>query len=100
MLFATLSPSDEISQFEIPIPHFDKIVHFGLFCVHSFLVSASVASKRWILIPLMLGLALAGSTEMLQSYVPGRQSDWLDLLADVAGTAIGLLSIYFIKKNE
>ena len=100
ILFATLSPSDGIPQFEIPIPHFDKVVHFVLFGVHSFLVSASVASKHWIFVSLMLGLALAVSTEMLQYYVPGRQSDWLDLLADVVGMAIGMLSIYFVKKNE
>jgi VanZ family protein len=34
-------------------------------------------------------LAFGGLIEILQAFVPGRDSDWHDLLADAVGTAAG-----------
>ncbi len=100
VLFATLSPPDIIPMREMPIPHFDKVVHFGLFFVLAFLVSAAVESDHWAIIALASGSILAVLTESLQSFIPGRESGFVDLAADIGGTAIGLFTIYFIKKNE
>jgi VanZ family protein len=32
-------------------------------------------------------------TECLQHYVPGRSPSWADLLADLAGLALGMLMV-------
>ncbi|MEO9965992.1 MAG: VanZ family protein [Reichenbachiella sp.] len=100
ILIATLSPKDGIPDFEIPIPHFDKIVHFGLFSIYAVLVSYGQTLRRGLLIGALLGILLAALTECLQFYVPGREPDKFDFIADCCGTATGLLLIYFVKKNE
>lgn len=100
MLYAMLSPSDGIPNFQIPIPHFDKVVHFGIFCVYAILWALAISSTRWIWIVSATGILLGGATELLQSFVRGRQYDPYDLLADAIGTFFGLVFIYFVKKNE
>ncbi len=77
VLFATLSP-DVTPMLKIPIPHFDKVVHFGLFFVLAFLVSAAVESDHWTIIALASGSILAVLTEFLQSFIPDRESGFVD----------------------
>ncbi|MDM4767322.1 VanZ family protein [Pelomonas sp. SE-A7] len=46
--------------------------------------------RRWW--PMALGLvAYGGAIELLQLLVPGRESEWADLLADSLGIALGEL---------
>lgn len=97
ILFATLSPSDGVPLFEIPIPHFDKLVHFGLFACYAFFVFLSFEIKKGLLAGACIGILLGICTEYLQAYVPGRQTDIYDLLADVLGTFFGLLIAYVVR---
>lgn len=46
--------------------------------------------RRYLLLLLCL-VAFGGLIEILQMFVPHRQADWFDLLADTAGTLLGLL---------
>jgi VanZ family protein len=45
--------------------------------------------RQWPLLVLAL-LAYGGAIEIAQSYLPPREGDWLDLLADGVGIALGL----------
>jgi len=75
------------------IPGMDKVVHFILFAIWTFLV-AKAYSERQKMTPIMtLGivfLLLAIATEVIQHYI-GRTFEMKDILADVSGSIIGLL---------
>ncbi len=53
--------------------------------------------KKGLVIGLLTGISLGIFTEWMQSYVPGRQTDIYDGLADVSGTFFGLLSVYIVS---
>ncbi len=89
-------------------PYQDKVFHIGAF----FLLSVSMIVNRDLyrgghpaIFLLSIGVVYAVSDEFHQSFVPGRDCSAGDLIADIAGLAIGLLS-YFIylrvhlKKNR
>jgi VanZ family protein len=73
------------------IPHFDKVVHAGIFVVFSvFWVRVGSTSARfaWVLLG---GLALAVLTELVQNLpVIGREASFADGLADCAATIVGI----------
>ncbi|WP_407692710.1 VanZ family protein [Reichenbachiella carrageenanivorans] len=100
ILFATLSPTGGISLFEISIPHFDKVVHFGLFFVYALWVGLAIKPQSRYIYGFCIGSSLAILTEWLQSYVPGRQADIYDGLADVAGTIVGLFVVILLHPNS
>jgi VanZ family protein len=99
ILFLTLKPGDG-SGIEIPIPHLDKLVHFGLFFIEGYFLSASrLFEKRRIFFPLLIGLVLGSLTEYLQIFIPGRSGDLFDLLADMIGVMCGILVYSFVKRK-
>jgi VanZ family protein len=87
------------SNFAIPINvhHFDKAAHLAEFAVLGFLlalgffniVTASVAVK--FLLTFLASVSLAGLDEFHQYFVPGREVEILDALADALGAACGAL---------
>lgn len=82
--------------------YFDKLVHLGLFAILVFLWRSAFdfksASYNWVLLfsALFYGLAV----EFIQRYfVPNRDFDLYDVVADVAGGVIGLIVwVRYIKK--
>ncbi len=66
----------------------DKLNHFGAFA--SLAVAGYMGfQRRWV--PVALGLLVyGGSIEVLQALTPTRVGDWVDLLADAIGIALGL----------
>ncbi len=79
------------------IPHMDKLLHMGAYAVLGALVLRAFRGEKGIIIrrhiPLSILLAtLYGlSDEIHQSFVPVRQADPLDLLADFIGSTAGVL---------
>jgi len=77
----------------VDFPLSDKVGHLGMFSVLGALLALGLhragarASFAW---PLVFGLAVGALDELHQRSVPGRSSDWRDLVADVAGCVIGL----------
>ncbi len=53
-------------------------------------VAAWAWPRRLRCLPAAL-LAYGGFIELVQSFIPGRDGEWLDLLADGVGIALGLL---------
>ena len=77
----------------IDFPMMDKVGHLGMFGVLGALLAFGLhrtgvrASIAW---PLLFALAVGAFDELHQRSVPGRSSDWRDLVADLVGCALGL----------
>ena len=73
----------------------DKLIHFVEYAVFAVLfyrgLSYDSGKVRWLLffVVVTTGGGIAGLDEMYQSYIPGRDSSFFDLLADFAGAAAG-----------
>jgi VanZ family protein len=90
------------------IPHFDKWVHFGIFMLFVVLWCWAVSLKKpqtkilkKFLLITIAGIALGYLLELVQKYfVPNRDYDLWDVLADSIGAISGLLISLkvFIKK--
>jgi VanZ family protein len=82
---------------EFSINYIDKIVHFGLFliltinaCYKYRTYEKKIEAVIWII---FFGLV----TEVIQQFIPGRDMDIYDGLADTLGVIFGY---YFYKKNR
>jgi len=82
LLVATLSPSDG----KIAGEYLDKVVHFSIF----FFLSWNLIYK-WEdrFFPYLFGAVLLGVfTEFAQQYIPGRNRELVDVLADTLGVIV------------
>jgi VanZ family protein len=78
----------------IPIPHFDKFIHFILFGVFAILWNIHLSKcksfindrKRFIVI--LTGIGVYGLLLELMQNITGRQFDVYDLIADLTGVII------------
>lgn len=69
----------------------DKLNHFGAFGALAISACfATRASARHAAGVAAALLAYGGLIEILQTFVPPREGDWADLLADAIGIALGL----------
>jgi VanZ family protein len=80
----------------------DKLVHIGLFAILTFLCRSSfdldLNHYNWMLLLTAIFYGLA--VEFIQKYcIPNRSFDLFDLLADTAGSILGLIVwLRYIKK--
>lgn len=84
LLFATLQPGSEATG----IPYVDKIAHFILFFFLTWNVRHTFHHKSMLNVVMIFVLLLAPLTEVLQLYIPFRNFDYLDILADVLGIVL------------
>jgi VanZ family protein len=75
-----------------PIPHFDKIVHFGEYGVLGFLLGRALGltrlRRRYVLVfaaYLLLGGGIGVADEFYQGTVQGREKSIADFVADLLG---------------
>ncbi len=107
ILIALLSPGDKIPNTP-EIPFKDKIVHFGLFFVLTFLWlrvgnkknSKNKFIKKYFTIYLVFGVLIAILVEYLQMYVPNRSFDYYDITANMIGGAVGIICFYILYKKD
>ena len=85
-------------------PGQDKLFHLAAFGLLGFLAMGAVKSGRkgyrvwqvWLVAALVAGYGLLD--EIHQYFVPGRFTEWYDVLADATGGLLGAgLMYYFIK---
>lgn len=94
------TPGDDLKEVKINIPHFDKIVHFGMFYILSLFIRGILKLDakqqiRWV----VFAVVYAGLIEIIQYYfIPLRNGDWVDLLADLIGLTIGWFSFTMYPK--
>ena len=80
-------------------------IPFGLF-FSAFLYNLKRFSNRQIyLVAMLLGGAISLTIELLQVYIPLRDSALIDLLCNISGTAIGtilfqILFLFYLKRSE
>ena len=100
ILYFTLIPQPAVEGDSFLIPHQDKVLHFGVFFILSFLLlQASTSSNfyRAYFFALLITLLYGGITEMVQLAVPGRVFDFKDLFANCVGASVIYIN-KFIKK--
>ncbi len=91
ILLACSLPGKKIPEAPL-FPHFDKLVHFGLFFVWSILWLLRYPS-RWFLV-VISGILFGIFIEFYQEWLPiGRSFDWWDAVADSFGTIAGTVLI-------
>jgi len=95
------------SQPSLPVPmwfpHQDKLLHAAAYFVLGLLLWRFV--RHFIKSPMILAsvcIALGSlyglSDEWHQSFVPGRDADWLDWLADTAGVGLAVFCVHKFRK--
>ena len=104
MLFiATTLPVSNLPSVDIS----DKIKHFSAFLGLSVLLSLTLIYqnkvllfKKYFLTAALIISSLYGLLdEIHQSFVPGRNSEFLDWLADSLGSAVGVLIVFYLLKK-
>ena len=74
------------------LPVQDKLGHAGIFFVQAGLLQRALrrrlGGRRALLAALVACLLLGAATELRQRWVPHREGDLLDLLADLAGATL------------
>lgn len=82
----------------MPIPQADKLAHigiygiFGILCFGALRRTTNLTPAGIIWAGTLLALGYGISDEVHQIFVPGRASEFLDLLADVLGGWLGCLA--------
>lgn len=84
------------------IPGLDKIVHIGVFALTVWAAGRLLAPIGrfpigWVAIA---AFAQAWLIELVQSTMPNRAADPMDVLADVAGIAVGLLAWHLERRRR
>ena len=102
LLFATLMPADLVSSnaetwiSKLKFKNEDKVIHFTLFFIFTFLfiLSDFIRNKKLVLItPILLGVSI----EILQFIMNlGRSFELLDIVANTLGA---IIACYILKKR-
>ena len=109
ILVLTLSPAPELPRVPLlNIPHFDKIVHLGMFGVLYLLLMKGLmkqhgyaAYNRMVVLSVIIVVVYGAATEVLQKILPtGRDADIFDWLADCAGAAIAYIIYGLLKRQK
>lgn len=80
------------------LPHLDKVVHLTVFAAVAF--TGRLAGVPWRVLAVLLVLH-AGVSEVLQGAVlPERAADPWDVVADLAGTALGLAAPTWLRRTH
>jgi VanZ family protein len=81
---------------DLPLPGgWDKPAHFLEYAVLGYFLGRGLGGKRAVLLGFVLASGYGALDELHQSFVPGRESSVLDLLADAAGAMSGTLLAHF-----
>lgn len=98
-------PGDDLPDVQY-LPHQDKLIHFVLFSVYSFLWLSgfyrvhNLGGRVSASIILGFGVFTAVLTEWIQQRVPGRQGDLIDMLLDLIGLAAGAIFYFLLEKRN
>lgn len=101
-------PGDDLPKTSIIIiPHFDKIVHFGMFFIMGIFLFAELRIQTNLKRITITGIVLfliavyGGFIEYLQqNYFINRSGDYWDLTADVLGGIFAIIIYPWLKKQK
>lgn len=108
IILATTLPSNSIPKSSLlEIPHFDKIVHFGLFFVLAmFIISEQNTlrlqgglTRKAIILALSFTMAYGLIIEFLQYFLlPTRSGSLFDFLANTLGSIVAVVLYRFVNR--
>jgi len=109
LMMIAITFESSISNISLPdlgITFTDKLAHFGVFGLMGWVLTRGMilTNKKYpILISIVIGFIFAITDEWHQSFVPGRDADVLDVIADLIGLIVSanlykLFSHYFPPK--
>lgn len=103
-LYSFKSSPVDLSQFLWGI-RADRIAHFVMYFPFPFSAwfafsstIKKVTGKLAYLALFTTGIIIASTTELLQSFTPSRESDWLDLVANYTAIFMGTILVILIDK--
>jgi glycopeptide antibiotics resistance protein len=70
--------------------------NIGMFIPVGVLLALLLPTRRWW-VPVLIGLGMTVTIETAQLFIPGRFSDLRDVVANTAGTAIGVAIMGIIR---
>ena len=92
----SVTPRDQLPPIGIDL--WDKLQHVLAYAVLSGLAGQAYAARKY-LAHLFLGLvALGGVLEVIQSFIPNREAEIGDAIANAVGAGIGLLAVILAGK--
>jgi len=81
---------------DLPLPGgWDKPAHFLEYALLGYFLARGLGGKRAVLLGFVLVIGYGALDEFHQSFVQGRESSGLDLLADAVGAMAGSLLAHF-----
>jgi VanZ family protein len=85
-----LSSQPQLPEPPLAFEGIDKVLHAATYAVLAMLLRAGAGTAKgawwWAVVAAVYG----ATDELHQSFVPGRSADLLDLLADTAGSCLGI----------
>ena len=107
ILFLTLAPGEYIPEITLwEILTFDKLAHIGIFTILAFLMIIGFIKQSDYMIlrmhPVRASIIIAVSygliIEGIQSFIPGREVELNDIIANTLGSLIGSVLFFVIYK--
>lgn len=89
-----LSSKSVVPGPSIPIPYYDKVMHFIIFAILSALFLLALRKnefKKPVLFAILFTIIYAATDEFHQFFVPGRNMDFFDWIADSFGSFVVLI---------
>ena len=89
-----LSSKSVVPGPSVSIPHYDKVMHFIIFAILSVLLLIALLKnefKKPVMFAILFTIIYAATDEFHQFFVPGRNMDFFDWIADSLGSLIVLL---------
>jgi VanZ family protein len=80
-----------------PVLPSDKMDHIAAFIVFSILFYWAFRFEKMYRI-ILYGIAFGSFIEFIQSFIPYRSADLIDVAADLVGVLTGIILIYVYKK--
>jgi VanZ family protein len=98
--YGLFTPSGRLPKTAIlNIPHFDKIVHFGLFFIFCLLLFKPIKKLKMnhLYLAPVISLILAATLESVQHMIStSRSSNLYDFMANAAGIIVSVFIFHFI----
>jgi len=76
----------------------DIVLHLFAFSYLTVALRIAHVSLFWLLVVVLM-LAYGGLIEVLQGYLPSRQSEWKDFGVDIVGVGLGLVLHHFLGEK-
>lgn len=92
VLIATLTPGNG----KIAGDYFDKVAHFIIFFFLSINICYKYQKNEKLIEAIFWGIILGFTTEVIQQFIPGRNMDIYDGIADT----LGIISGYYFYRSK